>query len=108
MVEGLPPSDPAKYRVYWFPQVPCKPFHVPVYTLQEAKKILTTLAEYDKFQLENNIKPDYCNTGGLEVFEDGEWVEWSDEEGNNIDAFEWVAKVKKKEKSSGKDKRRTG
>ena len=75
-------------RVWWIPQVPMNPFYIPVRTTEEAVKILDTLAKYDLFQLANNIKPDYSNAGGLEVFEDGEWCEWCDEEGADIDATE--------------------
>ncbi len=77
-------TDPA-LRVWWIPQVPMKAFRVDVKTLDEAKLLLDTLAKYDLFQFENNIKPDYANTGGLEVFEDGEWLEWCDEDGCGID-----------------------
>ena len=30
------------------------------------------------FQLQNNVKPDYCNTGGLQIFDEseGEWNDW--------------------------------
>lgn len=72
-------------RVWWIPQVPMKPFHVAVRNVREAKLLLTTLAGYDIFQFKNNVKPDYSNAGGLEVFEDGEWCEWYDEDGNGID-----------------------
>lgn len=75
-------------RVWWMPQLQMKPFYVHVATLVEAKLLLNTLADYDQFQLDNNIKPDYSNTGGLEVFNsyDGnEWVDWADEEGDSID-----------------------
>jgi hypothetical protein len=82
-------------RVWWIPQVPMKQFHVPVESIKEAKKILSVLALYDIFQLENNIKPDFCNAGGLEVYEqdaDGEgnagWCEWYDEEGHSIEEIE--------------------
>jgi hypothetical protein len=50
------------------------------------------LADYDLFQFENRIKGDYCNAGGLVVYEedsDGEgnpgWIDWSNEEGFTID-----------------------
>ncbi len=66
-------------RVWHIPQVPGKPFHVPVDSLAEAVLVLNTLALYDAFQLENNIKGDYCNVQGLEVLEDGEWCEWYDD-----------------------------
>jgi hypothetical protein len=72
-------------QVWWIPQVPGKPFTVPVATPAEAKKLLDVLANYDIFQFENRIKPDYCNAGGLSVFEDGEWTDWEDDEGRSID-----------------------
>jgi hypothetical protein len=36
------------------------------------------LAAYDLFQLKNNIKPDYCNAGGVQIFdeEENDWVNW--------------------------------
>lgn len=67
-------------RVWWIPQVPGKPFYVPVSSLEQANHTLETLALYDGFQFSNNIKSDYCNVGGLEVFEDGEWCDWHEEE----------------------------
>jgi hypothetical protein len=71
-------------RVWWVPQIPMKPFHVPVATPADAGKLLDILADYDAFQFENRIKPDYCNAGGLEVFENGEWCEWESEDGEDI------------------------
>lgn len=80
-------------RVWWIPQVPGKAFRVSVDSPAEAKKLLETLALYDIFQFKNKIKPDYCNAGGLEVFnafEDGDaWCDWYDDAtGNDID--EWT------------------
>lgn len=82
-------------RVWHIPQVPGKPFHVAVDTPQEAQRVLNVLAQYDLFQLMNQIKPDYCNAAGLEVYEadsgEGEpgWCEWYDAEtGDDIDS--WV------------------
>lgn len=74
-----------KLRIWHIPQVPGEPFHVEVGSPEEAKKILDVLAAYDAFEFENNIKYDYSNASGLEVFEDGEWVEWYDDDGNDID-----------------------
>ena len=77
-------------KVWWIPQVPMKSFYVPVETPQEAKKLLKTLAEYDLFQHKNKVKSDYCNAGGLLVYEDDEWSEWYDEEtGDDIDSWEY-------------------
>jgi hypothetical protein len=75
-------------RVWWIPQIPMSPFFVEVEDLKQAKLILNTLAKYDIFQFENRIKPDYANAGGLEVYRDGDWEEWEDEFGDNIDGTE--------------------
>jgi hypothetical protein len=72
-------------KVWWIPQVPGKPFEVPVATIDEAKKLLDVLAKYDAFQFEQKVKPDYSNVGGLMIFEDGEWTDWSDDVGESID-----------------------
>lgn len=77
-----------KLRVWHIPQVPMEAFRVEVSNPSEGKKILDILAAYDIFQFEHNVKPDYCNVGGLEVFEDGEWVDWHDADGNDIDHTE--------------------
>jgi hypothetical protein len=66
--------------VWWIPQVPMKPFRVPVADIEQAKFLLSTLADYDAFQFENRVKGDFCNVGGLIVFEDGEWCEWCDDD----------------------------
>jgi hypothetical protein len=71
--------------VWWIPQVPGEPFRWPVKTPKEGKLLLDCLAQYDLFQLANRIKPDFSNAGGLNVWIDGEWEEWEDEEGNDID-----------------------
>ncbi len=70
-------------RVWHIPQVPGKAFNVEVENIEQAKLLLTVLADYDAFQFENRIKPDYCNVGGLEIFDD-EWIEWENEEGDTI------------------------
>lgn len=72
-------------KVWWIPQVPGKSFEVPVASIDEAKLLLRTLARYDQFQLDHDIKGDYCNAGGLQVFEDGDWFDWEDDEGRSID-----------------------
>ncbi len=65
-------------RIWWIPQVPMPAFRKEVATLLEAKLLLVTLAQYDIFQLAYNIKPDYCNAGGLEMYDedDHEWYDW--------------------------------
>ena len=61
-------------------------FYVEVESIEQAWKILNTLWDYDLFQYENNIKPDYCNASGLESFdeEEQEWCEWCDDDGLDI------------------------
>lgn len=84
-------------RVWHIPQVPGKAFRVPVDSLVQAKLVLDTLANYDLFQYENSIKPDYCNAAGLEVYssygnEEGDgpgWEEWcSNITGDGIDSID--------------------
>lgn len=79
-------SDPktGDLKVWWIPQVPMKAFETPVRNINEARLLVNTLARYDIFQYEHKIKPDYANVGGLLVFEDGEWSEWSDDQGRDI------------------------
>lgn len=76
-------------RVWWIPQVPMKPFRRAVSDLAQAKLLTEALAHYDLFQFENRIKPDYANAGGVEVFRDGGWEDWYDDEtGDDFD--DWV------------------
>lgn len=92
----MKPKEPkvGDLRVWWIPQVPMKAFRVPVKDIEQAKFTLDLLANYDIFQFENHVKPDYSNVGGLEVYvEDAgegkpDWEEWEDEEGNDIDNTE--------------------
>lgn len=70
-----------KLRIWWIPQIPSNnPFRVNVKDLTEANKLLNTLADYDIYQFDNNIKPDYSNIGGIEFFDGKEWVEFKEEE----------------------------
>jgi superinfection exclusion protein gp17 len=77
-------TPPQRLRVWWIPQVPGEPFHFDVSSPAEGAKMLAVLADYDSFQLENHIKGDYANVGGLEEFADGEWAEWHDGNGDDI------------------------
>lgn len=64
-------------RIWWVPQIGMdETFTRLAPELNTAVMMLDMLADYDQFQLDNNIKPDYSNMGGVEVFEDGEWLEW--------------------------------
>jgi len=87
-----------KLQVWWIPQIPMKAFNVDVSSVEEGVKIMAVLANYDIFQYENNIKPDYCNAGGLNQWSedcDGEgnagWESWYDEETGEDDPAEYLA-----------------
>lgn len=71
-----------KLRVWHIPQVPMKAFYVEVKSPKEAIEVMDILADYDIFQFRNNIKPDYTNASGLQVFNEknNEWEEWYDDE----------------------------
>lgn len=81
-----------KLRVWWIPQVPMKPFYAEVSSVEEGVKIMNVLADYDEFQFQNKVKPDYSNVGGLEryVEEEGEWEDWYDEETGYDDPEEYL------------------
>lgn len=76
-------------RVWWIPQVPMKTFDVPVKTLREAKLVIDTLGRYDTFQYENKVKPDFCNAGGLQVFDsvENEWLDWYNDQGESFEEY---------------------
>ena len=96
-----------KLRVWWIPQVPMKGFFVDVDSVEQGVKIMDVLADYDAFQFENNIKPDYCNAGGLQMFDpndtedspDGTWTDWYDEETYTDDPREYL-EIKQTEKTA--------
>jgi hypothetical protein len=88
-------------RVWWIPQIPGKSFKVPVKDIVEGVKVLDVLASYDLFQLANNIKGDYCNAGGLQVFVDDafgngnpDWCDWYDEETGEDNPKKYLEKRK--------------
>jgi hypothetical protein len=79
-----------KLRISHYPQIPCKPFKVDVKTLEEGLLLIEILSNYDLFQFQNKIKPDYCNSTTFECWdeEDQEWLSWCDEEGYEIEDYE--------------------
>ncbi|HEA1420265.1 TPA: hypothetical protein RVE58_001342 [Escherichia coli] len=69
-----------------------KPFIVEVASVEEGVRLMDALADYDAFQYDNNIKPDYCNANGLEMWDESltdedlsemgltdRWVDWYSE-----------------------------
>ena len=88
----------SKLQVWWIPQVPMKAFEVPISSVEEGVKILDVLAKYDIFQFRNNVKPDYCNAGGINQWSedcDGErnpgWESWYDDESGEDDPEQYIA-----------------
>lgn len=84
----------SKLRIWWIPQAgACDPFYIPVESVEEGKKVMDLLAAYDVFQFQSMIKPDYCNVGGLEMFDEetGEWNDWyletEDDYFENVDEY---------------------
>lgn len=70
-------------RVYNIVNVPGTPVLYPVASPAHAFTLITALAQSQLLQPEVE-----SNVFGLEVYEDGEWCEWYDEEGRDID--EWA------------------
>lgn len=68
-----------KLRVWWMPQVPMESMKIDVKDIAEAVKIMEVLADYDRFQFENNVKPDYSNEGGVEQEGEDGWEDWDTE-----------------------------
>jgi hypothetical protein len=68
-----------KLKVWWMPQIPMKCFEFEVSSIEEGRKFMDVLANYDLFQFENNVKPDYANTGGIvyshPLIEGGDWLD---------------------------------
>jgi len=74
-------------KVWWKPQIPMRSFEVLVDNLKEAHLLINTLADYDLFQYETGVKPDYFNVGGLVMWDENlepdddgsQWTDWVDE-----------------------------
>ena len=99
------PND-GDLRVWWIPQVPGDPFYVDVSSVEEGVFLMRVLADYDAFQYNNNIKPDYSNVGGMDKFyaEESTWYSWDMEVGNNYfdDPQEYLASLGKYDLDKGK------
>jgi hypothetical protein len=66
--------------VWWVAQVPMEPIKIPVPDAKTGAMILNVLAEYDAYQYLNDVKPDYCNAGGLIEWTGTSWDDWMDDE----------------------------
>lgn len=92
----------SKLRVWWMPQLPGELFSVPVSSVDEGVKIIDVLGKYDNFQLENNIKPDYANAGGIEMYDDdlGDWVDWEDPDTGESDPVAFIENMRNEAKKT--------
>lgn len=84
-------------QVWWMPQVPMSnPFEVDVASVADGVMLLKVLADYDRYQYANRIKPDFCNAGGLHRWcaDNGEgvagWEDWYDEDTGDEDPEAWL------------------
>lgn len=70
-----------------------KAFKVEVSSVEEGVRMMNALADYDMFQYENDVKPDYCNANGLQMWDESlteqdqidmelsdKWVDWYNED----------------------------
>ena len=72
-------------RVWWIRNPPNSAHgaqYISVKNIEEAKLVLCVLSETDLFLGDDIVS---VNAGSLEIFEDGEWSEYYDNEGRNID-----------------------
>lgn len=86
-IDKVPPPTEGTLRVWWIPQIPGQQFVWPVNNLGEAALLLDVLAAYDDFQFANRVKGDYSNVGGLVVYRDGDWEDWTNADGDDFDTF---------------------
>lgn len=69
------------YRVWHCVNFPSTPRYYNVNTPEEGAMKINNLSKRD---IRKNV---FSNAFGLEVFEDGEWCEWYDEDGNDIEVM---------------------
>lgn len=78
-------TDPktTTYKIWHVPQIPGTAFVVGTDDLEYAKLLIEVLADYDLFQLEHRIKPDYDNVNGIMVWDEasGEYEDLDEDEG---------------------------
>jgi len=83
----FPAPKEGDLKVWWIPQVPGEPFEWRVADLDQAGLMLDALACYDDFQFWKRVKGDYSNTGGLEIFRNGEWEDWESDDCDDFDTW---------------------
>lgn len=72
-----------KLRIWHNSNLGHESFYKEVKDLQTALLLLDTLADYDLYQGDKVV----ANAQGLEEFIDGEWQEWYDKDGNDVEFY---------------------
>lgn len=81
-----------KYRVCHIPMIPGESFNVEVKSIEEAKKVMDILGDYDLFLEEQRIRGDYSNVTFLEEYseEEQDWIAWMDDDTGIDDVDEYL------------------
>ena len=80
-----------QYRIWWKTNISVYGvYRVPVKSVEHGVEILNILADYDLSLSKYDFMEDYTNSGGLEVLQDGDWIEWEDETTGISDPEEWL------------------
>ena len=74
-----------KLRLCYVHNVPNNPVFIDVDSVKQAIDIKEVIANVMLDLQENNQIPDFSNVFWLEVFEDDEWLEWTNEDGESFD-----------------------
>ena len=93
-----------KLRVWHCPKKPGPLFRIDVSSVDEAKKLLLALVNYDQFLFDNSLKPGHHSISGLQEssnLDNDEWHEWCHvETGEDIwdviqreERPEWITKL---------------
>ncbi|MBE3039674.1 MAG: hypothetical protein IMZ62_12800 [Chloroflexi bacterium] len=86
------PAKEGDLRVWWIQNPPSQCLIYPVATVERAIAQLDALTKRD--QRHSWVT---SNAGGLEVYEDGEWLDWYSEDGEDLDEYAAGDKTEKGE-----------
>lgn len=75
-------TEMSQLRVWWITNPPSEPEYLLVQSVEEAAEKLDQLAQRDL--RDPNV---VSNVGGLEIFEEGDWHEYYDDQGRDIRAI---------------------
>ena len=71
----------SKFKAWYIPQVPMKAFEVERGSAAEALAALDLITDFSIFEFDNKVKPDYCDAGGVTVWDEAEqaWIDYDTE-----------------------------